>query len=87
MSLWKHRDAADFDVPLDFVLLRNRCMFSNWFLNRSLLLLPLRLFMVYCVAAQWMYNKNIYRSLSFGLPNLRRNLSLGGTENAMVEYW
>ena len=65
-------------------------MFSNWFLKSfRILLLPFAL--VYGLIVwirNWMYNKNILRSSSFGLPVICvGNLSVGGTgKSPMVEY-
>src|SRR5687767_12311087 len=65
-------------------------MFSNWFLKSfRILLLPFAL--VYGLIVwlrNWLYNKNIFKSTSFGMPIICvGNLSLGGTgKSPMVEY-
>jgi tetraacyldisaccharide 4'-kinase len=65
-------------------------MFSNSFLKSfRILLLPFA--MLYWLAISirnWLYNKNIFRSTSFGLPLICvGNLSVGGTgKSPMVEY-
>ncbi len=65
-------------------------MFSNWFLKSfRLLLLPFALIYGFIVwLRNWLYNKNIFKSTSFGLPIICvGNLSLGGTgKSPMVEY-
>lgn len=65
-------------------------MFSNWFLKSfRILLLPFALLYGLIVwVRNWMYDKNILRSASFGLPLICvGNLSVGGTgKSPMVEY-
>jgi len=65
-------------------------MFSNWFLKSfRLLLLPFALIYGLIVwLRNWLYNKNFFKSTSFGLPIICvGNLSLGGTgKSPMVEY-
>lgn len=65
-------------------------MFSNWFLKSfRVLLLPFAiLFWLAVVIRNWMYDKKILRSSSFGLPLISvGNLSVGGTgKSPMVEY-
>lgn len=64
-------------------------MFSNWFLKSfRILLLPFALLYGLGVAVRnWMYDKNIRKSASFGLPLVCvGNLSVGGTgKSPMVE--
>jgi tetraacyldisaccharide 4'-kinase len=64
-------------------------MFSNWFLKSfRILLLPFAFIYGAIVSIRnWMYNKNIYRSATFGLPLICiGNLSVGGTgKSPMVE--
>src|SRR3989337_2772762 len=65
-------------------------MFSNWFLKSfRILLLPFALIFGLIVwIRNWLYDKNISRSASFGLPIICvGNLSVGGTgKSPMVEY-
>jgi tetraacyldisaccharide 4'-kinase len=65
-------------------------MFSNWFLKSfRILLLPFALLYGLVVwIRNWMYDKNLLRSSSFGLPLICvGNLSVGGTgKSPMVEY-
>lgn len=65
-------------------------MFSNWFLKSfRILLLPFALiYGAIVIIRNWLYNKNIFRSASFGLPLICvGNLSVGGTgKSPMVEY-
>ncbi len=65
-------------------------MFSNWFLKSfRILLLPFALIYGFIVwLRNWLYNKNIFKSTSFGMPIICvGNLSLGGTgKSPMVEY-
>lgn len=65
-------------------------MFSNWFLKSfRLLLLPFALLYGLLVwLRNWLYNKKLLRSTSFGLPLICvGNLSVGGTgKSPMVEY-
>lgn len=65
-------------------------MFSNWFLKSfRILLLPFALvFGLIVWIRNWLYDKNISRSASFGLPIICvGNLSVGGTgKSPMVEY-
>ncbi|WP_121355287.1 tetraacyldisaccharide 4'-kinase [Flavisolibacter nicotianae] len=64
-------------------------MFSNWFLKSfRILLLPFALlFGLVVVIRNWLYDKNILKSASFGLPLIGvGNLSVGGTgKSPMVE--
>ncbi len=65
-------------------------MFSNWFLKSfRILLLPFALLFGLIVAIRnWLYDKNIFKSASFGLPLISvGNLSVGGTgKSPMVEF-
>ncbi len=65
-------------------------MFSNWFLKSfRILLLPFALLFGLVVAIRnWLYDKNILKSTSFGLPLIDvGNLSVGGTgKSPMVEF-
>ena len=65
-------------------------MFSNWFLKSfRILLLPFALlFGLIVLMRNWLYDKNILKSASFGLPLIGvGNLSVGGTgKSPMVEF-
>ncbi|HEX8314612.1 MAG TPA: tetraacyldisaccharide 4'-kinase [Flavisolibacter sp.] len=65
-------------------------MFSNWFLKSfRILLLPFALlYGLIVIIRNWLYDKNILKSASFGLPLISvGNLSVGGTgKSPMVEY-
>ena len=65
-------------------------MFSNWFLKSfRILLLPFAILYGLVVwIRNWLYDKNIFRSTSFGLPLICvGNLSVGGTgKSPMVEF-
>lgn len=65
-------------------------MFSNWFLKSfRLFLFPFALlFGLVIIIRNWLYDKKILKSASFGLPLIAvGNLSVGGTgKSPMVEY-
>jgi tetraacyldisaccharide 4'-kinase len=65
-------------------------MFSNWFLKSfRILLLPFALlFGLIVIVRNWLYNRNILKSATFGLPLICvGNLSVGGTgKSPMVEF-
>ncbi|MFN2458031.1 MAG: tetraacyldisaccharide 4'-kinase [Chitinophagaceae bacterium] len=65
-------------------------MFSNWFLKSfRILLIPFALlFWLVIWLRNWLYDKNIFKPTSFGLPIICvGNLSVGGTgKSPMVEY-
>lgn len=65
-------------------------MFSNWFLKSfRILLLPFALLFGFIVVIRnWLYDKKILKSASFGLPLIGvGNLSVGGTgKSPMVEF-
>lgn len=65
-------------------------MFSNWFLKSfRILLLPFALLFGFIVVIRnWLYDKQILKSSSFGLPLIGvGNLSVGGTgKSPMVEF-
>lgn len=65
-------------------------MFSNWFLKSfRILLFPFALlFGLVVIIRNWLYDKNILKSASFGLPLIGiGNLSVGGTgKSPMVEF-
>lgn len=65
-------------------------MFSNWFLKSfRILLFPFALIFGFIIIIRnWLYDKNISKTASFGLPLICvGNLSVGGTgKSPMVEY-
>ncbi|HEY0041692.1 MAG TPA: tetraacyldisaccharide 4'-kinase, partial [Flavisolibacter sp.] len=65
-------------------------MFSNWFLKSfRILLLPFALlFGLIVLIRNWLYDKKVLKSASFGLPLVGvGNLSVGGTgKSPMVEF-
>src|SRR5688500_9814213 len=65
-------------------------MFSNWFLKSfRILLFPFALIYGLVVFIRnWLYDKNIFKAASFGLPIICvGNISIGGTgKSPMVEY-
>lgn len=65
-------------------------MLSNWFLKSfRILLLPFAiLFWLAVVVRNWLYNKNVFKPITFGLPLICiGNLAVGGTgKSPMVEY-
>jgi tetraacyldisaccharide 4'-kinase len=65
-------------------------MFSNFFLRSfRILLLPVALvYWLVITVRNWLYNKKIYKSTSFGMPIICvGNLAVGGTgKSPMVEY-
>ncbi|HVG16981.1 MAG TPA: tetraacyldisaccharide 4'-kinase [Chitinophagaceae bacterium] len=65
-------------------------MFSNWFLKSfRILLLPFAfIYGLLVFIRNWLYDKNIFKSSSFGLPIICvGNISIGGTgKSPMVEY-
>jgi tetraacyldisaccharide 4'-kinase len=65
-------------------------MFSDWFLKSfRLLLLPFAILYGLIVSIRnWLYNKNFFKSASFGMPLICvGNLSVGGTgKSPMVEF-
>ena len=65
-------------------------MFSNWFLKSfRILLLPFALlYGAVVILRNWLYDKNIFKSTTFGLPLICvGNLSVGGTgKSPMTEY-